>query len=62
MADIFLDKNTGWSKIPSLAEKMHAAADPPALPGTGGQVTRENIVRWGAEQGRANNPPGSERA
>ena len=27
MADIFLDKNTGWSKIPSLAEKIHVAAD-----------------------------------
>ena len=51
MADIFLEKNTGcWSKIPTLAGKMRA----------GLQITREKIVRWGAEQGRANNLLGSE--
>ena len=53
VADIFFEKGTGcWSKIPTLAGKMHA----------GLQITREKIVRWGAEQGRTNNPPGSQRA
>ena len=43
----FFGQNTGcWSKIPILAGKMN----------TGLQITRENIVRCGAEQGRANNP------
>ena len=40
-------------------ENARRPTDPPALPGTGGQVTRENILRWRAEQGWRNNPPGS---
>jgi len=30
-------------------ENAYGPTDPPALPGTGGQVTREKIVRWGEE-------------
>ncbi len=30
-------------------ENAYGPTDPPAFPGTGGQVTREKIVRWGEE-------------